>query len=107
VLFRDDPDAAAWGLKLLDAQARKKQAEADEEDAKGALDVLRTISQPGEKEYVAVPGLDYEIRFTMKWGRKSPDMALIAMDYKRADARPPMKRGEPTVAVSLINKRED
>jgi hypothetical protein len=107
VLFTDDPDAAAWGLKLEDAQARKKQAEADEADAKGALDALRTVSRPGEKEYVKVPGLEREIRFSVSKGRTSPDMPRIAVDYANAGARPPMRTGEPVISVRLVKPREE
>jgi hypothetical protein len=107
VLFADNPDAAAWALKLQAAQAVRKRAEQDEADAKGALDTLRTISRPGEKQDVAVPGLARVIRFSMRKGRVSPDMAQIANDYKRAGARPPMKTGEPTVGITLVKPKKE
>jgi hypothetical protein len=109
VLFVDDPDVAAWAMRLQAAQAVRKRAEQDEADARGALDTLRTISRPGQKQDVAVPGLDKVIRFSMRKGRTSPDMAQIAMAYKRADpgARPPMKTGEPTVGITLVKPKKE
>jgi hypothetical protein len=105
VLFYDNPDAADWGRKLKDAQARYKAAEGDVRDAKGALDVLRTVSRPGEKEYVAVPGLEEEIRFAVNRGKRSFDGAQIAIDYKNAGARPPMQVGEPVITVALVKPK--
>lgn len=108
VLFVDDPDAAAWALRLEDARKRKSAAEAEEKDAKGALDALRRIERPGEKEWIAVPGLDKEIRFAVGKGKRSPDMAAIAEDYRKATPpgqpviRPPMVTGDPIVTVTLV-----
>lgn len=107
VLFADNPDAAHWAVKLEAARAMKKRAEEDEADARGALDQLRSVQRPGEKEDVAVPGLDRVIRFTMRKGRVSPDMPQIASDYKRAGARPPMKTGDPTVGIALVKPKKD
>lgn len=106
VLFVEDPDAAKWAQRLLDARERAKLASADEADAKGALDHLRSVQKPGEHEDIAVPELDKVIRFTMKRGRQTPDMPQIAMDYKRAGARPPMRTGEPTVSLTLVKPRK-
>lgn len=105
VLFLDNPDAAAWAAKLEDARRRRKAAEDDEADAKGALDALRSVTRPGGKEDIAVPGLDKVIRFTMKRGKLSPDMARIAVDYRNAGARPPMRQGEPTVGIALVKPK--
>jgi hypothetical protein len=106
VLFVDNQDAAEWATRLQSAQVMRKAAEHAEADAKGALDALRTVSRPGETEYVEVPGLNRVIRFSVNRGKKSPDMAQIANDYKRAGARPPMRYGEPTIRVSLVKKPE-
>ncbi len=106
VLFRDDPDAARWMGQLAGAQAARKRAGEDEADAKGALDVLRTVSRPGESEVVAVPGAERAVKFTVRKGRVSPDIPRISVDYRNAGARPPMKYGEPTIGVSLV-KRDD
>jgi hypothetical protein len=101
-LFIDDPDAAKWALQLEEARAAKKVAERWEADAKGALDHLRLVSRPGEREDIIVPGYGKVVRFTVKKGRSSPDMAQIANDYKRAGARPPFRHGEPTIGVELV-----
>jgi hypothetical protein len=106
-LFLDDPDIAHWAKQLEAARAVRKRAEEDEKDARGALDALRTISRPGEKEDIAVPGLDKVIRIAMNNGKRSPDMPQIAMDYKRAGARPPMQTGEPIVKITLVKPRKD
>jgi hypothetical protein len=103
VLFRDDPDAAGWSRKLIDARARKSAAEADADDAKAALDELRSVQRPGEAELIAVDGLeDRVIKIAVQRGRESPDMPVIAMDYKRAGARPPMRRGDPVIAITFV-----
>jgi hypothetical protein len=107
VLFVDDPDAAAWAGRLEDARARKKAAEADEDDAKGALDHLRTVQRPGEKQDIAVPGLEKVIRFSMQKGRRSPDMPRIAVDYRNAGALPPMKYGDPVVSIALVKPKPE
>jgi hypothetical protein len=106
VLFLDEPDAALWARRLESARERKKLAESDEADAKGALDHLRGVGRPGEREEIEVPGLDKVIKFTVKRGRASPDMARIAADYKRAGARPPFLYGEPTVSIALVKPKK-
>jgi hypothetical protein len=107
VLFTDDPDAARWAEALFGAQLERKQAQREEDDAKAALDHLRTVSRVGEVEYVELPGLELLLRFRMNKGKTSPDMAQIAMDYQRAGARPPMKVGQPVVSVSLVTRKEE
>lgn len=106
-LFVDNPDAAHWASKLEAARAMRKRAEEDEADAKGALDALRTISRPGEKEDIAVPGLAKVIRISMGKGKTSLDGAQIAQDYKRAGARPPTTTGNPVVKISLVKPGKD
>jgi hypothetical protein len=107
VLFRDNPDAGRWARQLEDAGGRKKAAEEDLADAKGALDALRSVTRPGETEDIEVPGLDKIIRFRVNKGKRSLDAAQIAMDYKRADARPPETVGEPVVKVTLVKRKEE
>jgi hypothetical protein len=106
VLFADDPDAGRWARQLEDASERMKDAKEDLADAKGALDALRSVSRPGEVQDLDV-GLDRLLRFKIGKGKTSPDMAVIANDYKRAGARPPMKTGEPIVSVSLVKPPAD
>lgn len=107
VLYVDDPDAATWSARLIEARRRKKAAEAEIADAQGALDALRTVSRPGEREYITVPGMDKQIRFAVNKGKTSPNMPAIAEDYKRAGARPPMKTGDPIIAIAFVKPRED
>jgi hypothetical protein len=102
VLFTDDPDAARWAAVLAEGRTMRQRGEALEADAKGALDALRSVTRPGETQDIEVPGLDKLIRFRVNKGKRSLDAAQIAMDYKRADARPPETVGEPVVKVSLV-----
>jgi hypothetical protein len=102
VLFLDNPDIAHWAHQLEAAQKAGKKAGEDEKDARGALEALRTVSRPGQKEYIAVPGLDKVIRISMNKGRRTPDMPQIANDYKRAGARPPTRTGDPVVKIALV-----
>ena len=107
VLFADDPDAAGWARRLEEARRVRKWAEQQEADCKGALDHLRGVGRPGESQEVAVPGLDGQVlRFSVQRGKESPDMGLIALDYQRAGARPPMRRGEPVVRVAVVKPKE-
>ena len=106
VLFNDDPDAARWALTLAEGQAMRKRGETLADDAKGALDHLRSVTRPGDVEYIEVPGLDKVIRFRMNKGKTSPDMPVIAKDYERAGARPPMKTGEPVATVALVKRKD-
>lgn len=102
VLFRDHPDAADWSVRLLAAREAEKAGKSAAEDAKGALGGLRSVSRPGEAELLDV-GLDGRVmKISVQRGRESPDMAQIAADYKRAGARPPMKRGDPVIAITFV-----
>jgi hypothetical protein len=107
VFYVEDPSAARWGARLADARARKAQAEADEADAKGALDALRTVTNAGQSEDVKVPGLAQVIRFSVGKPRASFDRDQIEADYARAGARPPVKYSEPSVRVILAASEED
>lgn len=102
-LYADWPHAADWARLLKQAEETRLAAKEHEADAKGALDVLRTVTEPGESQLVAVPGLDGEmIRFSIARGRRTPDMEQISRDYERAGAKPPMKQGEPIARVSIV-----
>ena len=109
VLFVEDPDAGQWALRLWDATEDRKRAERRIRDAKGALDHLRSVSRPGQKEYISGLGLDdddlIEIRVTK--GRTTPDMEQITTDYQRAGATPPMVTGEPVIHIALVKRRAD
>lgn len=106
VLYLDDPDAEMWSRKLQDARSRASQAEAEAKDAKGALDALRTVSRPGDKQVIEVEGLDRLMQIAVQKGRESPDMKRIAMDYKRAGARPPMRYGDPVIAITFVKRKK-
>lgn len=102
-LWRDWPSGADWAVRLEEAQLARKQAHAAEDDAKGALDALRTVTAPGDTQLVAVPGLDGKvIRFSVTRGRQTPDADQIQADYARVGAAMPLKRGEPTVKVTVV-----
>jgi len=104
VLYIENPDAAEWARRLEDARARKKQAEMDEADAKGALDALRP-NDYGTAD-VEVPALDQVIRFQVQKGRSRLDAEQVKADYRRVDATPPMIQGDPVVKISLASKPE-
>lgn len=106
VLFLDDPDAARWALQLWEAGLAVKAAEKRVQDARGALDHLRSVTYPGEHEEIELAGLDdgdvLEIR--VQRGRTSPDMDRIRADYERAGAKPPVRTGEPIIKMALVNR---
>lgn len=106
VLYTENPDARYWAEKLEDATERAERAKDDADDARGALDALRTVSSPGEHQELdaGVPGK--RVRYTVKRGRRSFDKAKIAMDYKRAGARPPEIRGEPTIDIRVVKNHD-
>lgn len=100
VLYAEDPDAAAWVERLADARARKKQAEADEATAKGALDALR----PNEDESatVVIPGLDTALRWSVSTPKRL-DTAQVRRDYAKAGRPVPEKpASKPTVRLDLV-----
>jgi CRISPR/Cas system-associated exonuclease Cas4 (RecB family) len=105
-LYRDEPDAAMWAQRLEEARLRKKVAEQQEDDARGALDALRPDFIPKGGADVKVPGLGKVLHFTQVAGRKKPDMELITADYERAGAKPPMVQGEPGFRLALTAPRE-
>jgi hypothetical protein len=105
-LYRDEPDAALWAQRLTDARKRKQQAEADEADARGALDALRPAEIGRGGSYVTVPGMDEVLHYTRVAGRRRPDMARITADYAAAGAEPPMVTGEPGYRLSVIGRRD-
>lgn len=103
VLFVEDPDAAGWMDKLDDARGRKKAAERDESEAKGALDALR----PNDEGIaaVAVPGHDLALQWTVS-KPKRVDTDQVRRDYKAAGRDVPLKPGKPSVRLDLINTED-
>lgn len=108
VLYLEDPDAARWALQLWEAGLEQQRAAQRRKDAKGALEHLRSVSRPGEKEYIGVPGLDDDdvIEIRVSKGRTTPDMGQITIDYKRAGVTPPMVTGEPVIHIALVKRRD-
>jgi hypothetical protein len=104
VLYRENPGARRWAGLLEDAQERLGRAQEDVEAAKGALDALREISEPGERQELDVGWPGRVVEFRVKRGRRSFDRAQIAMDYKRAGARPPEIRGEPVTECRIVKR---
>ncbi|WP_433465736.1 CRISPR-associated protein Cas4 [Spirillospora sp. CA-128828] len=100
VLFVEDPDAAEWVDKLTDARARKRQAEADEKTAKGALDALRPNDE-GSAD-VVLPSVEHALRFTVT-NPERIDADQIRQDYKAAGRKAPLKpQAKPTVRLDLV-----
>ena len=98
VLYLEDPDALKWQGRLEDAKARKKAAEDEESEARGALDALRPNAK-GRGE-VAITGASKNLRWTVSpTGRMDTDE--VKADYARAGTKPPLKAGE-TVKLSLV-----
>lgn len=98
VLYVENPDTAAWARQLEEARARKKQAEADEAEAKGALDALR----PNEDESaeIAVPGFGKALRWTVCTTRRL-DSDQVRRDYDEA-GRPVPQRTSRSVRLELV-----
>jgi hypothetical protein len=101
-LFTDQPVALLWVATLEAAREARQAAEKEEEDAKGALDALRTVEHPGEKQDVAIPGYPKVLRFSVERGAERLDRERIEEDYARAGAVPPTTRGAPKIKLTLI-----
>ena len=102
VLLVEDEDAAGWARKLHDARERKRLAELDEAEAKGALDALRPNAE-GRGE-VQVEGFPFVLRWTVS-RRRSLDADAVREDYARAGGVPPLRAGE-SVKLELVAPRE-
>ncbi|GHE33089.1 hypothetical protein GCM10017673_40020 [Streptosporangium violaceochromogenes] len=101
VLFVEDPDAAAWARKLADARTRKSQAEADEKEAKGALDALRPNT--AGVEVVAVPGFDKALKYTVSFPERL-DSTQVRKDYAAAGRPvPTRKSAKGEVKLELVD----
>lgn len=104
-LWNDWPMAASWVGRMEAARELRDEAEQALKDAQGALDRLRTVTEPGESELVEVPGMgDLLLRFSVQWGRLTYDHERIDADYARVGAEVPKRRGEPRVSVSVVAK---
>lgn len=102
VMLVEDQDAVGWGKKLEDARERRRQAEADEAAAKGALDGLRpNVEGRGE---VRIEGFPYTLRWTVT-KRKTIDAEQVRQDYERAGGNPPL-RASQSVKLDLVAPKE-
>lgn len=105
VLYSGWPRAAEWVQRMEAMREMGEVAKQGLADAKGALDALRTVTEPGESELVEVPGLDSKvIRFTVAWGRRTLDTERIEADYARVGAEVPRVTGAPRINVSVVPK---
>ncbi|TCO57185.1 PD-(D/E)XK nuclease family protein [Actinocrispum wychmicini] len=100
VLYVEDPDAATWAAKLDQARADKKDAEAREKEAKGALDALRP-NVTGRSDPVDV-GYDKCLVWTVKTQR-GLDSGQVRAEYAATGARPPIKEST-SVELKLTAK---
>lgn len=103
VLYIEDPDTEGWLKKLADARERKAEAEADEKLARGALDALRTVAKPGESQDIQAGSM--QARITVTKGRTSLDREQIELDYARAEAKVPLRRGDPSVTITILTRK--
>lgn len=105
VLFVEDPDAAAWARKLEDSRGRKKAAEADEKEAKGALDAIRPNT--AGVELVAVPGFDKALKYTVSFPERL-DGVQVRKDYAAAGRPVPTKKSpKGEVKLELVEAGDE
>ncbi len=100
VLYVEDPDAERWLRQLAAAREAKAAAEAAEAEAKGALDALRTITEPGDSQDITAGTMSARISITR--GKLGLDKEQIEIDYALAEAKVPRKRGTPSVQITLL-----
>ena len=83
VLFKNNPDAKAWAVKLAEARADKKDAETREAEAKGALDAVR----PDDDTPIDV---GYEHLLSWRTIQSSRlDTTQVRAEYAKTGAKPP------------------
>lgn len=90
VLLVEDGDALKWAQQLLDAREMAKAAKKLEDEAKGALDALRPIDEPGKSDPVDV-GLDTRCLQWVIADEKHLDGDRVRAEYAKAKAQPPIK----------------
>ncbi len=100
VLYTADPDAERWLRQLAAAREAKATAEAAEAEAKGALDALRTITEPGDSQDITAGAMS--ARITITRGKLGLDREQIEADYALAEAKVPRKRSSPSVQITLL-----
>lgn len=103
VLLVEDPDKAKWARQLWDARQLKKQAEALEAEARGALDALRPVTE-GSSDLIDV-GFEHLLKWTVSTPQRLNAEAVRA-EYAKVGAKPPIKDSKPTVKLEFVS-RED
>lgn len=103
VLLVEDGDAVKWASRLEDARDRKRAAEADEAEAKGALDALRPNTE-GRGE-VRLDGFAKTLRWTVS-KRNSLDADAVRADYARVGGKPPVTAAA-SVKLELLAPRDE
>lgn len=88
VLYVENPDAAEWARKLDQARRDKKDAEAREKEAIGALDSLRP-NDIGTSDPVDV-GYDKNLQWQITTSERL-DTAAVKAEYRKTGAEPPTK----------------
>lgn len=99
VLYVEEPDAQRWAAQLWQAREDKKNAEAREDEAKGALDALR----PNLEGTVTVDiGFTHPLVWTVSRPARRLDTAAVKSDYAKTGLEPPYKEGgKPTVKLAF------
>lgn len=100
ILFLEDPDAEKWLRQLAAAREAKTAAEADEAEAKGALDALRTVTEPGDSQDITAGA--FSARISVTRGKLGLDREQVENDYALAGAKVPRKRSSPSVQITLL-----
>jgi hypothetical protein len=100
VLYVEDPDKTAWAQKLWDAREDKADATARENEAKGALDALRPVTD-GSSDLIDV-GLDHYLQWTVTTSHRL-DTDAVRAEYAKTGAKPPEKESR-SVRLAFVAK---
>lgn len=98
VLLVEDQDAAGWAAKLDQARRDKKDAEAREKEAVGALDAKRP-NDSGKSEPVDV-GYDKNLQWQISETTRL-DADAVRAEYRKTGAEPPTKASTTKKLVFL------
>lgn len=104
VLLVEDPDKARWAQQLWDAREAIKAAKKLEEEAKGALDALRPITDKGVSDLIDV-GFGHFLQWTVTTPERL-DTTAVRAEYARVGAKPPIKDSKPTVKLEFRSKED-
>jgi hypothetical protein len=100
ILLIEDGDAVKWAAQLEVARAAKREAEAMEAQAKGALDALRPNTKIGSRGEVKLDGFPWMLRWTVSESRRL-DGDQVRADYARGGGAAPVNVS-PSVKLELI-----